>query len=179
MAFLQSFPPLVGIAPRVLILGSMPGRASLLAGRYYAHPQNRFWPIMGQLVGASPSLDYPARCEVLTDAGIALWDVLARCERTGSLDSAIRDDTAQANDFTALIGRHGTIRAVLFNGAKAESSFMKLVPAALDSGLQLRRLPSTSPANASQPANHKLAMWREALVAGGIRVSAQAVGPGA
>lgn len=170
MAFLQSFPALVGIAPRVLILGSMPGRASLQAGRYYAHPQNHFWPIMGQLVGASPSLPYNTRCERLTGAGIALWDVLARCEREGSLDSAIRDDTAQANDFHSLLARHGTIRAVLFNGAKAEGSFLRFVGPSLDTGrLALRRLPSTSPANASQRADFKLAMWREALVEGGIR----------
>ena len=174
MAFLQSFPALVGTAPRVLILGSMPGRASLLAGRYYAHPQNRFWPIMGQLVGASTSLDYAARCDALTGAGIALWDVLARCEREGSLDSAIRDDSAQANDFPALLARHGSIRAVLFNGAKAESSFLKFVLPALDTdGLELRRLPSTSPANASQRADYKLDMWREALVRGGIRTTGQ------
>lgn len=170
MPFLQSFPALVGAKPQVLILGSMPGSASLLAGRYYAHPQNRFWPIMGQLVGASPHLPYDDRCERLTAAGIALWDVLARCEREGSLDSAIRDDTAQVNDFATLFDGHRSIRTVLFNGAKAESTFTRWVAPALETArLDLRRLPSTSPANASQRADYKLAMWREALVKGGIR----------
>jgi double-stranded uracil-DNA glycosylase len=169
MPFLQSFPALVGRAPRVLILGSMPGTASLLAGQYYAHRQNRFWPLMGELVGASPGLPYPARCERLTGSGIALWDVLARCQREGSLDSAIRDDTAQANDFASLLVSLPTIRTVLFNGTKAESSFLRFVAPTLDlPGLAYRRLPSTSPANASQGTDYKRATWRDALQAGGI-----------
>lgn len=173
MALLHSFPPLLGDAPRVLILGSMPGAASLRAGEYYAHRQNRFWPLMGALIGASPGLDYARRCARLTGAGIALWDVLSHCEREGSLDSAIRDDTSHPNDFAALFSRHPTIGTVLFNGAKAESSFMRLVAPLLASepdvaALPRRRLPSTSPANASQSAEHKLAAWRDALRSGGI-----------
>ncbi|MDQ3287480.1 MAG: DNA-deoxyinosine glycosylase [Pseudomonadota bacterium] len=175
MSLLKSFPPLLGPAPRALILGSMPGAASLAADRYYAHPQNRFWPLMGELVGAEPALDYAERCRRLLDAGVAVWDVLACCEREGSLDSAIRDDTAQPNDFVALFALHPTIGAVMFNGSKAESSFRRFVlPALVQSGtdisrLHLLRLPSTSPANASQSARHKLAAWRDALEAAGIR----------
>lgn len=169
MTLLRSFPALTGEGPRVLILGSMPGAASLRAGRYYAHPQNRFWPLMDALVGASVALPYPERCRQLVDARIALWDVLACCEREGSLDSAIRDDTAQANDFAALFAAHPTIRTVLFNGTKAESSFRRFVAPGLDlAGLSCRRVPSTSPANASQSPAHKLVAWREALQAGGI-----------
>lgn len=175
MPLLQSFPPLIGPAPRALILGSMPGVASLAAGCYYAHPQNRFWPLMGALVGAEPGLDYAQRCQRLLDAGIAVWDVLACCEREGSLDSAIRDETAQPNDFVALFARCPTIAAVLFNGSNAESSFRRFVAPGLNgsgtdlSRLRLLRLPSTSPANASQSAGHKLAAWREALRAAGVR----------
>lgn len=177
MSLLQSFPPLLGPAPRALILGSMPGAASLAAGHYYAHPQNRFWPLMGALVGAEPALDYAERCRRLLDAGLAVWDVLACCEREGSLDSAIRDDTAQPNDFAALFARCPTIGTVMFNGSKAESSFGRFVIPALQqsgtdtSGLRMLRLPSTSPANASQSAQHKLAAWREALEAAGIRTA--------
>jgi hypoxanthine-DNA glycosylase len=89
----------VGSHARALILGSMPGAASLRAAQYYAHPRNQFWPIMGELVGADPALPYEQRLDRLTSAGIALWDVFARCEREGSLDAHIRDDTAVANDF--------------------------------------------------------------------------------
>lgn len=174
MSLLKSFPPLIGPSPRVLVLGSMPGAASLAAGRYYAHPHNRFWPLMGALVGADPDLDYAQRCQRLLDSGIAVWDVLACCEREGSLDSSIRDETAQPNDFHSLFTRNPTIRSVLFNGSKAESSFRRFVAVGLDnavlegSDLSLRRLPSTSPANASQSAKYKLAAWREALQAAGI-----------
>lgn len=167
----RSFPPLEAPNARALVLGSMPGAASLAAGRYYAHPQNRFWPIMGELVGAGPDLDYPARVAALGTAGIALWDVLAQCEREGSLDSAIRDDTAVANDFAGFLARHRRVRAVLFNGAKAEQSFRRFVaPGLARPDLALVRLPSTSPANASQRAEAKLAAWREALRAAGVRL---------
>jgi len=175
MPLLQSFPALAARTPRVLILGSMPGAASLAAGQYYAHPQNRFWPLMGALIGAGPGLAYEQRCRRLVDSGLALWDVLASCEREGSLDSAIRDDTAQANDFGTLLARHPTIAMVLFNGSKAEASFRRFVVPTLTAAdgaaaaLDYRRLPSTSPANASQSAQYKLAAWREALQAGQIR----------
>ncbi len=166
---LKGFPPVSAKDARVLILGSMPGAASLQAHQYYAHPQNRFWPIMGELVGATPALPYAQRLLRLQQSGIALWDVFDRCERDGSLDSAIRDDTAQANDFIAFFGGHRGIRTVLFNGAKAESGFRRLAGVQPDAlGLQCVRLPSTSPANASTAPAVKLAAWREALEGAGI-----------
>ena len=169
---LKGFPPVSKPNARVLILGSMPGVESLNQGRYYAHAQNRFWPIMGELVGALPSLPYRQRLQRLTSAGIALWDVLETCERPGSLDSAIRDHSAQANDFSSFLSAHRRIRTVLFNGAKAESSFQRLVLPTLDVfELDYRRLPSTSPANASQNHAFKLAAWREALLAAGATLT--------
>ncbi|RDZ28805.1 DNA-deoxyinosine glycosylase [Lysobacter silvisoli] len=168
-ARLQGFPPVARADARVLVLGSMPGAASLTAQRYYAHPQNRFWPIMGALVGADPALPYEQRLRRLNDAGIALWDVLASCERSGSLDTAIR--AAEANDFARFFATHARVGAVLFNGAQAETSFRRLVLPGLRAPLPaLRRLPSTSPANASQPMQMKLAAWREALVEAGVAV---------
>jgi hypoxanthine-DNA glycosylase len=168
---LTGFPPVARPDARVLVLGSMPGAASLRAVQYYAHPQNRFWPIMGELVGALPALPYAARLRKLTASGIALWDVLAACEREGSLDSAIRDDTAEANDFAAFFTTHPAIGTVLFNGGKAEAAFRRFALPSLQSPLSprldYRRLPSTSPANASQGAAYKLATWREALAAAG------------
>jgi TDG/mug DNA glycosylase family protein len=164
---LKGFPPVSAKDARVLILGSMPGAASLQAHQYYAHPQNRFWPIMGELVGALPALPYAQRLLRLKQSGIALWDVLDRCERDGSLDSAIRDVTAQANDFARFFADHPGIATVLFNGAKAESAFRRMVPAFADgSRLRLQRLPSTSPAHAGMSADAKLAAWRAALSAG-------------
>ncbi|MET4727848.1 TDG/mug DNA glycosylase family protein [Lysobacter enzymogenes] len=167
----RSFPPMEVPGARALILGSMPGAASLAAGRYYAHPHNRFWPFMGELVGAGPELDFAQRVEALAAAGIALWDVLAQCEREGSLDSAIRDDTAVANDIPGFLARHPQVGTILFNGAKAEQAFRRFVaPTLARPDLSLIRLPSTSPANASQAAAMKLAAWREALGAAGVRL---------
>lgn len=169
---LTGLPPIENPAARALVLGSMPGGASLRAGRYYAHPQNLFWTLMGELVGAAPSLPYEARVQRLRDAGIALWDVIATCEREGSLDSAIRG--AVANDFAGFFATHRQLRAVLFNGAAAEATFLRQVPATLlPDGVVLRRLPSTSPANRSLPTAAKMATWREALVAAGVGIAAE------
>jgi len=171
----RSFPPIARPDARALVLGSMPGVQSLQAGQYYAHPQNRFWPFMGALLGAGPELPYPDRCRRITRAGLAVWDVLASCERKGSLDSAIRDDTAEPNDFAAFLEAHPRIATVLFNGSKAEASFRRLVLPRLDSsGLTLQRLPSTSPANASQPNAAKLALWREAFEEAGLLKAGEA-----
>ncbi|MBF6024393.1 DNA-deoxyinosine glycosylase [Lysobacter niastensis] len=166
---LKGFAPVTGAHPRVLILGSMPGALSLRASQYYAHPRNQFWPIMGMLVGAEPALPYPQRLARLTAAGIALWDVFDRCEREGSLDSEIRDDTALTNDFRGFFTAHPDVATVLLNGGKAAQSFQRRVlPALPDLGLRCVRLPSTSPAHASMRLDAKRAAWRDALQAAGI-----------
>ena len=86
---LSSFPPLIAPNAAVLILGSMPGQMSLRRQQYYAHPQNHFWRIMGDLVGVPPALPYEERTRRLNDTGVALWDSLKYCERPGSLDISI------------------------------------------------------------------------------------------
>jgi hypoxanthine-DNA glycosylase len=169
MPTLHGLPPIENPDARVLILGSMPGGASLRQARYYAHPQNLFWVLMGRFVGASPSLPYEARVERLRAAGIALWDVIARCEREGSLDSAIR--AAVANDFAGFFALHPSLRAILFNGAAAEATFLRQVPASVvPAGVRLVRLPSTSPANRAVAADDKALAWGTALQQGGIRL---------
>ena len=136
----------------VLILGSMPGEMSLKEQQYYAHPRNHFWKIMGDLFGELIVADDPAydlRCETLKQRGIALWDVARECEREGSLDS--RMTAEEPNDFGKFFDVHPDVRAVFFNGKKAEKLFNRLVRPELGSrldGLHLQRLPSTSPANA-------------------------------
>jgi len=169
MTLLQGLPPIENPDARVLILGSMPGGASLRAGRYYAHPQNLFWPLMGELVGADPALEYELRVARLREAGVALWDVIGECEREGSLDSAIR--SAVANDFAGFFAAHQHLRAVLFNGAKAADTFARQVPACvLPADVECIRLPSTSPANRAQAIEAKRAAWCEALRVGGARL---------
>jgi len=159
----HSFPPICEGEPRVLILGSMPGKASLLAQQYYAHPRNAFWPIMAALWGFDATLGYGARCAQLVRRGVALWDVLRTCTRAGSLDSDIEPDSIVPNDLAALLLRHGSINHVFFNGAMAETSFRRHVLPGLSDRLAAiprTRLPSTSPANASYSFERKLAHWR-------------------
>lgn len=158
------FAPIVGEAPRILLLGSLPGRASIEAGEYYGKPQNAFWKIMGALCGAGPELAYAARIEALTKAGIALWDVLHAAVRPGSLDASIVAATQQANDIPALLARESTIRLVGFNGLKAAAVFRgQFGPAPPRADIELASLPSTSPAHARLGFEAKLERWREAL----------------
>jgi hypoxanthine-DNA glycosylase len=144
----------------------MPGKASLAAGQYYAHPQNLFWRILGEVTGAAPALPYASRVRALKSCGIALWDVLESCEREGSLDSAIDDTTIRANDFASFYRAHRQIAQVFFNGAKAESCYRRYVlPALRDARAPpvCRRLPSTSPAHASLSREDKQRAWTQAL----------------
>ncbi|MCB1759975.1 MAG: DNA-deoxyinosine glycosylase [Gammaproteobacteria bacterium] len=166
MSSVQSFPPIVGDGSRVLILGSMPGRASLLAGQYYAHSRNAFWPLMEALLGIDCALPYARRCDALGAAGIALWDVLQSCTRSGSLDSAIVESSIVSNDFAALLRQRRTIAGIFFNGAMAERSFKRYVLPDLGAAaatLPRIRLPSTSPAHASLTFQQKLEQWRQIL----------------
>lgn len=162
MRRVRSFPPLEDRHARVLILGSMPGAASLAAGQYYAHPRNHFWPIMGRLFGAGPDLPYAKRVSRLKSSGIAVWDVLESCVRPGSLDADIEEGSIAVNDFAGFFDAHPGIGAVFFNGAKAEAAYrrhvLKGLPAAAGA-LPALRLPSTSPAHAALSLDRKLALW--------------------
>jgi hypoxanthine-DNA glycosylase len=156
------FPPIARRDARVLILGSLPGRRSLQAAQYYAHPQNAFWSIMHELTGAGGG--YEQRCRVLLDHGIALWDVLAGSVRPGSMDADIALETAQVNDFTGFFSEHRDIERVCFNGKKAAQMFQRFVVLeAMDNSMRFVTLPSTSPAYASMPLAEKLAIWRRAI----------------
>jgi hypoxanthine-DNA glycosylase len=156
----RSFPPVARADARVLILGSLPGQRSLREQQYYAHPQNAFWRIMRDLIGAEGN--YEQRCRTLQESGIALWDVLAESVRRGSLDSDIRMDTARANDFATLFRDCPDIDFVCFNGRKAAAMFQRF--AGPDSyATRFETLPSTSPAYAAMPYEEKLARWRAAL----------------
>lgn len=157
---LQSLAPVVNTDARVLILGSMPGAASLAQQQYYAHPRNAFWPIMASLYGFAADLPYAIRLQQLTAQGVALWDVLAHCERQGSLDSAIRNE--QANDFDSFFTSHPHIHLIAFNGGKALQSFQKHVEPHLVRPIpHLLALPSTSPAYAAMPFSQKLQLWQQ------------------
>lgn len=156
-----------GLAPvsrpdaKVLVLGSMPGVASLQQQQYYGHPRNLFWPILAQLCGFDVELAYPVRLTALLQHKIALWDVLQHCERHGSLDSAIRNETP--NNFADFLQQHPQLRLIAFNGRKAEQSFRRLVMPSLpnDFPCELLCLPSTSPANAALSVEKRHQEWQK------------------
>ena len=158
----HSFPPIARASAQVLILGSMPGAASLRERQYYAHPRNHFWRIMGAILGFDPTSGYEGRIASLRSADIALWDVLRTCTRPGSLDSAIEQHSAIPNDFAGFLAEHPQIRRICFNGAKAEALYARLVRPhlAASPGVQHLRLPSTSPAHAALPFAAKLRAWQ-------------------
>jgi len=163
---LRSFPPAAAEGVRVLVLGSMPGVESLRRQQYYAHPRNAFWPIMGALFGFSPALPYKERLEKLNRAGVALWDSLGGCERSGSLDSNIREPVP--NDIPGLLKKYPDIHAIFCNGT-ASYQFLKKYHEDLfgRSGLEIRQMPSTSPAAAMYSFEQKLRQWRVVKQAAG------------
>lgn len=181
---------LTGLAPiaapdaRVLILGSMPGAASLAAQQYYAHPQNRFWRFLSAILGVDlVSLDYRQRVDRLRAAGIAVWDVLKHCERPGSLDADIVRGSEVANDFPAFFAAHRRLRAVYLNGGTAARAFARHVQPWLTRDhpeVRVTALPSTSPANAGQPMALKHAAWMqvaEALSRGPAAAGGRGIAP--
>lgn len=152
----SSFPPVIAPDTRLLILGSLPGEASLAAARYYAHPMNQFWRLTGAVVGREdlPALDYDTRLTILLEAGIGLWDTVASATRQGSLDSAIRE--AEHTPLADLVTRLPMLRAVAFNGkTSARIGRGQLAGAAV----RLVDLPSSSPAYAAMPFAGKREHW--------------------
>ena len=150
------FPPVIREDTRLLVLGSLPGRASLAAGRYYAHPRNLFWRLIGAAIGLElEPLSYEARLAALLEAGVGLWDTVASAERPGSLDADIR--LYEASDLGALRATLPALRAIAFNGAKSAKIGRKELGEAPD--LTLIDLPSISPAYASLSFQKKLEAW--------------------
>ena len=167
MTVLTGFDPIIAKNCKVLIVGSMPGVASLQRQQYYAHPRNAFWPIMAEIYGIEQGRSYQERCSILSAKGAGFWDVLKSCKRSGSLDSNIESASEQANDFESLFSINRSISAVFFNGGTAERLFKKHILSSQminNQNLFYRRLPSTSPAYASMKFEEKLELWRTALV---------------
>jgi len=151
----SSFRPVVAPDTRVLVLGSLPGERSLAAGRYYAHPQNRFWHLLGRVIGVELArLDYEDRLMALRAAKVGLWDTVASAHRVGSLDAAIRE--AEHNPLADLARSLPELRAVGFNG---QASARIGMPQLAGTDLALIPLPSSSPANASIPLADKEKLW--------------------
>ena len=154
-SLLGGLAPVLDSTTRILILGSFPGIASLAASQYYAHPRNQFWPLLAAVLQQPLAvMPYPERLQYLLAQGIGLWDVIDRCQRRGSLDSAIRD--ARANDLARLQRDCPQLRRVCFNG-KTSGKFAAEFSAR---GIDTLVLPSSSPANAMSSFAQKLVHWR-------------------
>ncbi len=161
---LESFPPVANRHCHTLILGSMPGKRSLDAQQYYAHPQNLFWAFIEELLDIKRDLPYRKRLEALQQQHIALWDVLKHCERESSLDSDIKH--AIPNDFVMFLQQHNKISKIGFNGQKAFQVFRQQVlrdNPDFANRYDIVVLPSTSPANASIKRPDKLKAWQDFL----------------
>ena len=166
----RGFAPIAAADARVLVLGSAPSVVSLQRGEYFGNPRNAFWPVMAELLGRPAGEDYAARTRMLLEARIAVWDVLARAQRPGSLDASIEVASAEVNDFTGFFAEHPEVRAVFFNGRTARSFWDRRVAGSQDlpGGLALTTLPSTSPAHAALTRAEKTEAWRQVVaVAGG------------
>ena len=163
MTLKASFGAVTDARTQVLILGSLPGERSLAAREYYAHPQNRFWDLVGAVIDRElRPLSYDDRLAALAVAGIGLWDTVATARRRGSLDSAI--ENARVNDLASLALRAPKLEAIAHNGGESARA-MRLTRSL---GLPVHRLPSTSPANASWRFERKLAAWRAVFEEHGV-----------
>lgn len=159
----RSFLPIVDGNARHLVLGSMPGVASLRAQQYYAHPRNAFWRILYALFGGDlPDASYDARTAFARAHGVAIWDVCDSCQREGSSDAAMRNITV--HDFSAFFAAHPHIERVYFNGGQARIMFYRNAKGAAGERPCVL-LPSTSPAH-TMPFDEKLAQWRRAFFDG-------------
>lgn len=164
---LQGLASVIDASTRLVVLGSFPGVASLQARQYYGHPRNHFWPLLGAIWGIDLlALTYPRRLAVMLEHGLGLWDVYASCRREGSLDSAIEEPVL--NDLASLTRRAPGLRAIAHNGGESARSMKHTAALTREFGVEVLRLPSTSPANASWSFERKLAAWRAALEAHGI-----------
>ncbi|WP_245330926.1 DNA-deoxyinosine glycosylase [Acetoanaerobium pronyense] len=143
MKELISFEPIVDKNSKILILGSMPGKMSLNKVEYYGNPRNHFWKIIFDLFDADFEHHYDKKIEFIKNKGIALWDVIEKCEREGSLDVNIKNE--KSNDITSLLEKNPNIKAIAFNGGKAFDSFRKSIGFNKFPNLDYIKLPSTSP----------------------------------
>lgn len=155
MQKISSFPPIVNKNSKILILGSIPGIKSLEMQQYYAHPQNKFWKIIFEILNEEFTTNYRQRIEILEKHHIALWDVIDTCERKGSLDSEIRNE--EANKIEELLQNFPNIKAIFCNGQKSHKNLLEILGKKFR--LPIIVLPSTSPAHARLSYFDKLKLW--------------------
>ena len=148
------FGPLYNEKSKVLILGSFPSVKSREENFFYGHPQNRFWKVLSKVFDHKIPQTIDEKREFLLERGIALWDVIASCEITGSSDSSIKEVTA--NDISVILDA-ADIKKIYVNGKTAEKYFNKYIKS--KTGREAVCLPSTSPANAAWSVDRLALAW--------------------
>lgn len=167
----ESFAPLLGKKLHTLVLGTMPGQKSLTLRQYYAHPRNALWPILCSIsTNEAPcysihqTLSYEQRCQLVTDEGFGLWDVLASCVRPGSLDGSIVRTSEIPNPIHTLVAQHPELDRIVCNGRTAQTLFDRHIKPQLKIPLpEIVSVPSTSPAMATLSLEEKYATWSAAI----------------
>ncbi len=154
----KSFEPSINSNSKILILGSMPGIKSLEEQQYYAHPQNRFWNVMGHICHEPlmPQFNYSEKLITLLNNNIALWDTIKSCKRIGSLDTNIKNENP--NDIKNLLKNYPNIKTIILNGSKSFTAFKKYFPD-LSEKYPCYKMPSTSPANARYNLDRLIKEW--------------------
>lgn len=140
---IHPIPPLYAENSHTLILGSFPSVLSRETGFFYGHPQNRFWKVIAELYGCKLPVTKQEKASLILENRLALWDVIASCEISGSSDSSIKN--VIPNDIGALL-KKTQITRIFVNGKTAEKYYKKYIEP--DIGITAVCLPSTSPANA-------------------------------
>ena len=163
MSNCKSFKPSIDNNSKILILGSMPGVKSLEEQQYYAHPQNRFWKVLGSICNELQlyELDYDVKLKTLLKNNIALWDTIKTCKRDGSLDSDIQNETP--NDIRKLLKTYPNIKTICLNGNKSYTEFKKYFPYLLEK-YNCFKMPSTSPANARYSLDILIKEWSDLML---------------
>jgi hypoxanthine-DNA glycosylase len=164
----QGLPPIIRDQSQVLILGSLPGDLSIAKQQYYAKPSNHFWKIIAGVYDVDLPPDYERRIEFLLQQHIALWDVLDRADRVGSLDSNIRN--AVPNDIARLLGEYPSINTIALNGGTASRQFRKTQKTLVASRVTVIHLPSSSgvPGKNVLPLTEKIERWKAIRVPAGL-----------
>ncbi|NRS87612.1 hypoxanthine-DNA glycosylase [Flavobacterium sp. 7E] len=156
---INSFTPYINSETKILVLGTMPGIASIEKQEYYAHPRNHFWKIMYTLLSEIPVDEkFENKIKLLQNHHIGLWDVLENCERKGSLDVNIKNQ--KENDFESLLEKYPGIKKIVFNGKESHKYFFKKFGQI--KGITYYVMPSTSPAN-TMSFDKKLEYWSDFL----------------
>lgn len=154
----HTFAPVYDSRSRVMILGSFPSVKSREQNFYYGHPQNRFWIVLSRLTGWKEPETIEEKKKMLLANRIAVWDVIASCDIAGSSDSSIKN--VVVNNFERIL-LEAPIERIYANGAKAYDLYRKY--AMEQTGREIVKLPSTSPANAAWNIERLCEAWGQVV----------------